>query len=79
MGIRARNDMDDWIIYYRESHGRYEHTPAQLRKGQHFYPGDIVIKEIRGTEEEAKAEAKREELAAGITGPFNNQYSYVTK
>jgi len=80
LDIRARNDMvKDWIIYYRESHGRYEYTDGKYKKWEHFYPGDIVAKTIHGTEEEAAAEAKRVELAAGITGPFSNKYSYFTK
>ena len=67
----------DWIIYYRESKGRFTYTNEKYHQGQHFYPGDIVAKSFHGTEEEAKAETARIEREAGITGPFSNHYSYI--
>lgn len=80
MGIlQVRTDMEvkDWIIYYREAWGRFTYTDGTPKKWEHFKPDETVAKVFHGTEEEAAAEAKRVELAHGITGPFSNHYSYV--
>ena len=64
----------DWIIFYDEAKGRYNFLPVGSKEARFVLWK--VTKGFYGTYSEAKAEAKRLERAAGITGRFPNKHSY---
>ena len=64
----------DWIIFYDEAKGRYNFLPVGSKEAR--FTIWKVTKGFYGTYAEAKAETRRLERAAGITGKFQNIYSY---
>lgn len=67
-------EVSDWIIYYNEARGRY--TCVEEGSPSADIIGYKMKKVVHGTRAQAMREAKKIELADGITGIFHNNYTY---